>query len=70
MCDGQQDCASGEDEQHCVKTFPDGSPVAGEYRGWRDQGGEHSRKPAQVPLGSRHSICQLTGQFPSLLQGS
>ncbi|XP_045872161.1 transmembrane protease serine 4 isoform X3 [Meles meles] len=28
VCDGQQDCASGEDEQHCVKTFPDGSPVA------------------------------------------
>uniref|UniRef100_A0A7N5P2G2 Transmembrane serine protease 4 n=1 Tax=Ailuropoda melanoleuca TaxID=9646 RepID=A0A7N5P2G2_AILME len=28
VCDSQQDCASGEDEQHCVKTFPDGSPVA------------------------------------------
>ncbi|XP_077915049.1 transmembrane protease serine 4 isoform X1 [Halichoerus grypus] len=28
VCDGQQDCASGEDEQLCVKTFPDGSPVA------------------------------------------
>ncbi|XP_038391936.1 transmembrane protease serine 4 isoform X1 [Canis lupus familiaris] len=28
VCDGQQDCASGEDEQHCVKNFPDESPVA------------------------------------------
>ncbi|XP_033290399.1 transmembrane protease serine 4 isoform X2 [Orcinus orca] len=27
VCDGQQDCASGEDEQHCVKEFPDGPPV-------------------------------------------
>ncbi|XP_060460849.1 transmembrane protease serine 4 isoform X2 [Panthera onca] len=27
VCDGQQDCASGEDEQLCVKNFPDGSPV-------------------------------------------
>ncbi|MBV98149.1 Transmembrane protease serine 4, partial [Eschrichtius robustus] len=27
VCDGQQDCASGEDEQHCVKKFPDGPPV-------------------------------------------
>ncbi|XP_037003138.2 transmembrane protease serine 4 isoform X2 [Artibeus jamaicensis] len=29
VCDGQQDCASGEDEQYCVKNFPDnGPPVA------------------------------------------
>ncbi|XP_072810027.1 transmembrane protease serine 4 isoform X1 [Vicugna pacos] len=28
VCDGQQDCASGEDEQHCVNSFPDGPPVA------------------------------------------
>lgn len=28
LCDGQQDCASGEDEQLCVKKFPDGPPVA------------------------------------------
>ncbi|XP_066895636.1 transmembrane protease serine 4 [Kogia breviceps] len=27
VCDGQQDCASGEDEQHCVKKFPDGPPM-------------------------------------------
>ncbi|XP_065737722.1 transmembrane protease serine 4 isoform X2 [Phocoena phocoena] len=27
VCDGQQDCASGEDEQHCVKEFPHGPPV-------------------------------------------
>ncbi|KAG8522290.1 Transmembrane protease serine 4 [Galemys pyrenaicus] len=27
VCDGKQDCASGEDEQHCVKNFPDGPPV-------------------------------------------
>ncbi|XP_037697539.1 transmembrane protease serine 4 [Choloepus didactylus] len=27
LCDGQQDCASGEDEQHCVKSFPHGPPV-------------------------------------------
>ncbi|XP_054947579.1 transmembrane protease serine 4 isoform X3 [Physeter macrocephalus] len=28
VCDGQQDCASGEDEQHRVKKFPYGPPVA------------------------------------------
>ncbi|KAM8818387.1 transmembrane protease serine 4 isoform 1-T1 [Rhynchonycteris naso] len=28
LCDGQRDCASGEDEQQCVKNFPDGPPVA------------------------------------------
>ncbi|XP_045694897.1 transmembrane protease serine 4 isoform X1 [Phyllostomus hastatus] len=29
VCDGHQDCASGEDEQYCVKNFPDnGPPVA------------------------------------------
>ncbi|XP_036913386.1 transmembrane protease serine 4 isoform X3 [Sturnira hondurensis] len=29
VCDGQQDCASGEDEQYCVKNFPNnGPPVA------------------------------------------
>nr|XP_019571743.1 PREDICTED: transmembrane protease serine 4 [Rhinolophus sinicus] len=28
VCDGQQDCASGEDEQHCVQNSPDGPPVA------------------------------------------
>ncbi|XP_004688887.2 PREDICTED: transmembrane protease serine 4 [Condylura cristata] len=27
VCDGQQDCASGEDEQHCVKNFPSGPPA-------------------------------------------
>ncbi|XP_076968893.1 transmembrane protease serine 4 [Tamandua tetradactyla] len=26
-CDSQQDCASGEDEQNCVKSFPNGPPV-------------------------------------------
>lgn len=34
VCDGQQDCASGEDEQHCVQNSPDGPPVAGESRAW------------------------------------
>ncbi|KAM6158601.1 transmembrane protease serine 4 [Rhynchocyon petersi] len=24
VCDGQQDCALAEDEQHCVKSYPDG----------------------------------------------
>ncbi|KAM5316000.1 transmembrane protease serine 4 isoform 2-T2 [Glossophaga mutica] len=29
VCDGQQDCASGADEQYCVKNFPNkGPPVA------------------------------------------
>ncbi|XP_006834047.1 PREDICTED: transmembrane protease serine 4 [Chrysochloris asiatica] len=28
VCDGQQDCALGEDEQHCVKSYPDG-PLVG-----------------------------------------
>ncbi|XP_012413628.1 transmembrane protease serine 4 [Trichechus manatus latirostris] len=28
VCDGQQDCASGEDEQQCVKNYPDG-PLVG-----------------------------------------
>ncbi|XP_060035954.1 transmembrane protease serine 4 isoform X2 [Erinaceus europaeus] len=28
VCDGQQDCALGEDEQHCVKNFPDDPPEA------------------------------------------
>lgn len=27
MCDGQPDCASGEDEQHCVENFPHGPPA-------------------------------------------
>ncbi|XP_058401109.1 transmembrane protease serine 4 isoform X4 [Diceros bicornis minor] len=27
VCDGEQDCASGEDELHCVKNFPEGPPV-------------------------------------------
>ncbi|XP_006890944.1 PREDICTED: transmembrane protease serine 4 [Elephantulus edwardii] len=27
VCDGQQDCASGEDEQHCVKNYQDGPQV-------------------------------------------
>lgn len=32
VCDGQQDCASGEDEQQCVENFPyEGSSVAGEH---------------------------------------
>ena len=33
VCDGHQDCASGEDEKYCVKKLPDGPPVAGESRG-------------------------------------
>lgn len=69
VCDGQQDCASGEDEQHCVKNFPDESPVAGESRGWRDEGSRHSRKAAQVPLGPLLSICLLACQSPSPLEG-
>lgn len=28
VCDGQQDCALGEDEQRCVKNFPGGPPMA------------------------------------------
>ncbi|KAK2503199.1 hypothetical protein MC885_003800 [Smutsia gigantea] len=28
LCDGRKDCASGEDELLCVKSFPDGPPVA------------------------------------------
>ncbi|KAF4008918.1 hypothetical protein G4228_000080 [Cervus hanglu yarkandensis] len=28
VCDGHQDCASGEDEQYCVKKLPNGPPVA------------------------------------------
>ncbi|KAI5282594.1 Transmembrane Protease Serine 4 [Manis pentadactyla] len=28
LCDGRKDCASGEDELPCVKSFPDGPPVA------------------------------------------
>uniref|UniRef100_A0A673VK97 Transmembrane serine protease 4 n=1 Tax=Suricata suricatta TaxID=37032 RepID=A0A673VK97_SURSU len=28
VCDGRQDCASGEDEQLCVRNFPDEPPVA------------------------------------------
>lgn len=32
MCDGRLDCASGEDEEHCVKDFPDKPGVAGEFR--------------------------------------
>ncbi|XP_061296427.1 transmembrane protease serine 4 isoform X3 [Bos javanicus] len=28
VCDGHQDCASGEDEKYCVKKLPDGPPVA------------------------------------------
>ncbi|XP_049712686.1 transmembrane protease serine 4 isoform X2 [Elephas maximus indicus] len=28
VCDGQEDCASGEDEQECVKNYPDG-PLVG-----------------------------------------
>lgn len=32
MCDGRLDCASGEDEEHCVKDFPDKPGVAGESR--------------------------------------
>lgn len=27
VCDGQEDCASGEDEHLCVKNFPSGPPV-------------------------------------------
>lgn len=30
VCDGRLDCASGEDEEHCVKDFPDKPGVAGE----------------------------------------
>ncbi|XP_006148912.1 transmembrane protease serine 4 isoform X2 [Tupaia chinensis] len=29
VCDGQPDCATGEDEEHCVKNVPDGTAVAG-----------------------------------------
>lgn len=28
VCDGQQDCALGEDEEHCVKNFLSGPPMA------------------------------------------
>ncbi|XP_059566918.1 transmembrane protease serine 4 [Myotis daubentonii] len=27
VCDGQQDCASGDDERFCVENFPEGPPV-------------------------------------------
>uniref|UniRef100_G1Q2A1 SRCR domain-containing protein n=2 Tax=Myotis lucifugus TaxID=59463 RepID=G1Q2A1_MYOLU len=27
VCDGQQDCASGDDERVCVENFPEGPPV-------------------------------------------
>uniref|UniRef100_A0A2K5JVH9 Transmembrane protease serine 4 n=1 Tax=Colobus angolensis palliatus TaxID=336983 RepID=A0A2K5JVH9_COLAP len=32
LCDGELDCPLGEDEEHCVKSFPEGPAVAGECR--------------------------------------
>ncbi|XP_011782425.1 PREDICTED: transmembrane protease serine 4 [Colobus angolensis palliatus] len=29
LCDGELDCPLGEDEEHCVKSFPEGPAVAG-----------------------------------------
>jgi hypothetical protein len=33
VCDGQPDCALGEDEEHCIKDFPERPSVAGKSRG-------------------------------------
>ncbi|XP_055963509.1 transmembrane protease serine 4 [Sorex fumeus] len=55
VCDGQQDCASGEDEQHCVETFPsDDGPSLAAVRLSKDRS---TLQVLDAPTGNWVSVC-------------
>ncbi|ELK31943.1 Transmembrane protease serine 4, partial [Myotis davidii] len=60
VCDGQQDCASGDDERFCVENFPEGPPVPGEP-GLRARAGLRGTSgrapPVKVVLDKYYFLC-------------
>lgn len=50
LCDGHLDCVSGEDEEHCVKDFPEKPRVAGESRDGRGGAVGMSAQMWSLPL--------------------